>query len=187
MQRLRGYKNKALLLLVNKHINIFYRGSIGSTGQSLLICYTNNVWILMDILDLTLWCVYVGAKWRNDLICGLENTVCVLVFPCWLCFTLETIPSLCVCFCTQPARLSGSRTAPRGSHIWHSQSCWRATRGGLERATRPLLAAVEEMEIASVVLILCVWERGREFSQAFLSLFLIFWLSKEKEMVKCKV
>lgn len=35
---------------------------------------------------------------------------------------------------SQLDRLSGSRTAPRGSHVWLSWSCWRATQS-LKRAT----------------------------------------------------
>ncbi|XP_072228146.1 1-acyl-sn-glycerol-3-phosphate acyltransferase beta isoform X2 [Leuresthes tenuis] len=58
----------------------------------------------------------------------------------------------------QPARLSGSRTDPRGRNIWLSLSRRRGSRG-LKRASLPLLAAVEEMEIASIMLSLCVCER----------------------------
>lgn len=161
----RDYKNKALLLRINKHSHIFYKGSTGSTPQRVLIWYTNSIFMLTDILILSFCRV---LAW-GDGIWGLGNAICVVVFPvgfvlqysCVIIDYFYPLLSYSAAFPFVPARLSGSRTAPRGSHVWLSQSRLRATqRGGGADCV-------------------CVKENVMlDQSCISVSLFLIFWLGK---------
>lgn len=164
-------------------------------------CYqTHSIWNCCA-------CVCVGLRWRNNFIWGPENSICAFVFP--LLALLYTWDSSCVnvdyfylsmfaaaelqpslSICTQSARLSGSRTAPRGSHVWLSQSCWRATRGGpRESNSASISSSGGDGDCYRVVLIVCVRERMLcWFSQAFLSVcFSSFGSFKRKKMQSLRV
>lgn len=135
-------------------------------------------------------------------LCRIQS--CVLVFPVGFAVHLRLF--LCerrlflsfrVCFCrvrAQPfhlypaGQIEWKQDSPQGEPRLAQPVVLKGHSGGLERATRPLLAAVEEMEIASVALIVCVRERmWCWFSRAFLSVcFSSFGSLWRKKMLKCK-
>lgn len=116
--------------------------SIGALlALQLLICYTNSVCMLLDLY------VCVGVRWRTNfwrvqcvfwfsLLASLHtwdySCVSVDYFYLSLCFASAELQRSLFPFCTRAARLSGSRTAPRGSHVWLSRSCWRGHSGPRE-------------------------------------------------------
>lgn len=124
--------------------------------------------VLVCLCLLACWWITSFEVWRIRSVLVL---LCVNITYFYLYVSASPEAQLSLSICTQSARLSGSRTALRGGHVWLTQSYWRAT-WGLERATLPLLAAVEEMRIVFV------WVGEREHVSEYFCSILAYVVKK---------
>lgn len=93
--------------------------------------------------------------------------------------------------CTQPTRLSGSRTAPRGSHFWLSTVLLKGHLGPLESSSASISSSGGDGDCSCRADCVCERERERECDVCsvrhcclFVSHLLVCWWGRKRSKVK---